>query len=179
MFENYGDLNAEIIFHQQQIQQRITALAQEITQQYKDKNPLCVCVLTGAFMFFSDLIRNLGFPLDIDFIRCQSYHKTKNGDITKTMQTKNSVKGRNVLLVEDIVDSGNTLFQIKNEMLSRGALSVKTITFLDKPSQRVKMVQPDYKAFSIGNSFVVGYGLDYDEKYRQIPCLLALKSPKK
>lgn len=177
MLDYYGGLNAEIIFTQQQIQQRVAILANEITEEYKDKNPICVCVLTGAFMFFSDLIKNLNFPLDIDFVRCQSYNKTKNGDITRTMQTKNSVKNRNVLIVEDIVDSGNTLFQIKNEMLSRGAVTVKTITFLDKPcKRRIKMVQPDYKAFSVGDSFVVGYGLDYDEKYRQIPCLLSLNN---
>ncbi len=169
-FKQYDDLE-RILITRDQIHLAVVEAGKRISADFAGKNPVVVCILKGAVVFFSDLIRELDIPLDIDFMAISSYgSSTKTTGVVKMVKDLDrDVNGRDVLVVEDIVDSGMTLSYIKRELLHRGARSVSIATLLDKPARRRVELHVEYSCFEIPDAFVVGYGLDYDEKYRNLP----------
>lgn len=169
-FKQYQDLD-RVLVKREAIADKVRELGERITRDYEGKYPIVVCILKGAVVFFADLIRELDIPLDIDFMAISSYgSSTKSTGVVKLVKDLDrDVYGRDVLVVEDIVDSGMTLSYIKKELLQRGAASVRIATLLDKPARRRVELDVEYSCFNIPDAFVVGYGLDYDEKYRNLP----------
>lgn len=166
----YEDLKS-ILVTREEIDAAVQKLGDEITRDYQGKNLLLVGILKGAIVFFSDLMRAIDLPLETEFMAVSSY-----GASTKTTGVVNLVKdltiditGKDVLIVEDIVDSGMTLSYLKKYLSTRGAASIKIATLLDKPERRRVDLKADYFCFTIPDEFVVGYGLDYAEKYRNLP----------
>jgi hypoxanthine phosphoribosyltransferase len=152
------------------IKRKVKSLADKISKDYAGKEVLIVPVLKGSVVFFSDLIRQLNINCGVDFISVSSYKGTKStGKVKFLMGLRESPKGKNILLVEDIIDSGNTLAYLKKNLLARKASSVRVCVLLDKAIARKTDVKVDYKGFTIPEKFVVGYGLDYDEQYRGLP----------
>ena len=169
-FKQYQDLE-RVLVTREEIAAKVKELGRRINADYQGKSPVVVCILKGAVIFFSDLLRELDLPLDIDFMAISSYgSSTKSTGVVKLVKDLDrDVNGRDVLVVEDIVDSGMTLHYIKSELLHRGASSVRIATLLDKPARRRVELNVEYSCFNIPDAFVVGYGLDYDEKYRNLP----------
>lgn len=165
-----------ILITKEQIAERVKELALSLTEEYKDKNPLMIAVLKGSVMFFADLIRLLDFPLEIEFMAISSYESSvkSSGEVKVVKDTDKSLENRHVILVEDIVDSGLTLSFLKGMLERRGVASLKICALLDKPERREVEFQADYIGFSIPNSFVIGYGLDYAQKYRNMPDICVL-----
>ena len=166
----YQDLE-RILVTREEIVQKVRELGRKITKDYEGKSPVMVCILKGACVFFTDLIREIELPLTTDFMAISSYgSSTKSTGVVKLVKDLDrDVSGRDVLVVEDIVDSGMTLSYIKSELQHRGASSVRIATLLDKPARRRVDLKVEYSCFEIPDAFVVGYGLDYDEKYRNLP----------
>lgn len=159
-----------------QIQDKVIELAGRISTDYAGKDLVVISILKGAFMFTSDLIRHIRVPLTIDFITAKSYQKDKStGDVKILCDIKEDVRGRDVLLVEDIIDSGITLNYIRERFLQMSPRSVKICGLLDKKERRIVDVPIDYRGFEIPDVFVVGYGLDYDNKYRNLPYVAIFK----
>jgi hypoxanthine phosphoribosyltransferase len=156
---------------------RVKQIAVSLSEEYRGKNPLFIGILKGSVLFFSDIVRELDFPIEMDFMAISSYGASTrtSGEVKVVMDTDKSLAGRHVLLIEDIIDTGLTLSYMKNLLESRGPASLKICTLLDKPERRVADVKPDYIGFSIPNNFVVGYGLDYAQAYRNIPEICVLK----
>lgn len=161
-----------------EIQERVKSLAAEISRDYGHGNPLIVAVLKGAFVFLADLIRYMDSPVEIEFIRLASYGpKTQpSGEVKTVSDLVTPVEGRDVLIVEDIVDTGYSLEFLTRLLRERGAKSVRTCSLLDKPSRRVADVTLDYIGFVIPDVFVVGYGIDYSEHYRNLPDIYAINT---
>jgi len=160
----------------EQIQKKNRELADMISADYRGKNLLAVGILKGAFIFFSDLVRLIKVPLTIDFIIASSYLKDETlGEIKLHYHLREDIAGRDVLLVEDIVDTGITLNYLRERILNEEPRSLKICTFLDKKERREVDVPIDYVGFEIPNKFVVGYGLDYDNKYRNLPYISIFK----
>ena len=153
----------EILFTPEALARRVKELADQITQDYAGKSPLIVGTLRGSFVFMADLVRQINLPLTVDFLSASSY-----GSGTES-------SGRDVLIIEDIVDSGNTLSKLLPELQKRGPASLKVCALLDKPERRVLPFQANYVGFTIPDAFVVGYGLDFDQHYRQLPYIGVLK----
>ena len=172
----YNDLES-ILYTREQLAEAVKALGQRITQDYQGKKPVFICILKGASVFFCDLIREIDLPLEIDFMVVSSYGaSTKStGEVKLVKDLDRSIRGRDVIIVEDIVDSGMTLNFLKHTLLTRGAASLRIATLLDKPARRVAPLSVDYSCFNIPDAFVVGYGLDYDEYYRNLPYIGILK----
>lgn len=172
----YNDLK-KILITKEEIDKRIKDLAAELDRDYEGKRPLMVAILKGSIMFYADLLRAMTIPLELDFMAISSYgNKTKSsGEVKMIKDLDRSIEGRHLIIVEDIVDSGYTLSYLKRMLYSRHPESVKICTLLDKFECREVPLQPDYKGFDIGNEFVVGYGLDYAEKYRNLPEIGILK----
>lgn len=166
-----------VMYDEKAIAERVAELGQAISQEYAGKNLLVVGVLKGAAVFFSDLIRQIDIPLEMDFIAVSSYgrHTSSTGKVRFIKDLDVSVEGRNVLLVEDILDTGTTLKYLSDIMRSRQPASVRVCTLLDKPGRRTADIEGDYVGFVIPDEFVVGYGLDYAEKYRNLPMIGVLK----
>jgi len=164
------------LFTSQQIASRISELAAEIKRDYHDRCPLMLGVLKGSFVFLADLVRQLDFPVELDFIRVASYGagQETSGRVKLLSEPVAAVEGRHVLLVEDIVDSGITTDFINGWLKAKGTASVKLCALLDKPSRRRREVGVDYRGFVVPDRFVVGYGLDMDEKYRNLPGISVL-----
>lgn len=157
-------------FTAEQIQQRVRELAERISHDYEGKNLLTVGILRGAFMFFSDLVRSINVPLTVDFIIAASYVKTATtGEVKVYYDIREDITDKDVLLVEDIVDTGITLNHVRERVLSRRPRSLKICAFLDKKERRIVDVPLDYVGFEIPNEYVVGYGLDYDNQFRNLP----------
>ena len=167
----------KIILDEKEIRRLVKKLGKKMTEDYKDKNPIVVCVLKGASVFFTDIIRAMDCPLEIDFVSASSYGNstTSEGSVAIKKDITKNVSGRHVIFVEDIIDTGRTLKTLKDMMEHRGASSVKLCAFLDKPSRRVVDIDADYVCTDIDDMFVVGYGLDYAEKYRNLPYIGVLK----
>ncbi|SEN63679.1 hypoxanthine phosphoribosyltransferase [Lihuaxuella thermophila] len=167
----------EILISEAEIAEKVTELGQMISRDYKDLNPLCICVLKGAVPFMADLIRKMEIPVEVDFMAVSSYgSSTKSSGVVRILKDlEASVEGRHVLVVEDIIDSGLTLSYLIAMLKGRKAASVKVATLLDKPARRTVDLKPDYCGFEIPDEFVVGYGLDYAEKYRNLPYIGVLK----
>lgn len=166
----------EVMLSAEQIDTRIRELAAEISKDYEGKSLFLVGVLKGAIIFLSDLIRYITVPLEIDFIAVSSYGSdtTSSGVVRIQKDLEQSLKGKDVLIVEDIVDTGLTLNYLYKNIQSRQPDSLKVVTLLDKPERRKVEFNPDYCGFAIPDRFVIGYGLDYDENYRQLAdiCIL-------
>jgi len=159
-----------------EIQTKAKELALRISGDYAGKDLLAVGILKGACMFFSDLVRCIEVPLTIDFIIASSYVKTENsGEVKIYYDVRGDISDKHVLLIEDIVDTGITLNQIRERILMRSPKSLKICTFLDKRERRVVDVPLDYIGFEIPNLFVVGYGLDYDNMFRNLPYISVFK----
>lgn len=160
----------------EQIHQKNKELADRISADYKGSNLLAVGILKGAFIFFSDLVRLIRVPLTIDFLVASSYMKSEtSGEIKLHYNIREEIADKDVLLVEDIVDTGITLNYLRERILNEGPRSLKICTFLDKKGRREVDVPIDYVGFEIPNEFVVGYGLDYDNKYRNLPYISIFK----
>ncbi len=168
----------EILLTAEEISTRVSELAQEISDDYKGKMPLLIGVLKGAVVFLSDLIRELNIPLEIDFIAVSSYgaDTASSGVVQILKDLEQSIKDRDVLIVEDIVDTGLTLKYLHDNLITRQPRSLKVVTLLDKPDRRKVEFEPDYCGFNIPDRFVVGYGLDFDEDYRHLADLCILNS---
>lgn len=166
-----------IIFSEEEISQRTKELADQIVKDYEGKVPLLIGLLKGSIPFMADLVKRMDLQLEMDFMDVSSYHGGTEscGEVTIERDLNTDVKGRDVLIVEDIIDSGRTLKCVVALLKERGAASVKIVTLLDKKEGRVVTIEADYIGFKCPNEFVVGYGLDYEEKYRQIPYVGILK----
>ncbi|QIB28062.1 hypoxanthine phosphoribosyltransferase [Caloranaerobacter azorensis] len=167
----------QILIETDELQKRIKELGQEITRDYKDKDLVVICVLKGAVMFMSDLCKNIDLPLSIDFMAVSSYgSSTQSSGVVRILKDlDSSIEDRDVLIVEDIIDTGLTLSYLVENLKSRGPKSVKLCTLLNKPERRKTDVKVDYIGFTIPDEFVVGYGLDFNEKYRNLPYICILK----
>ncbi len=159
------------LFSKTEIEDAVKRLAASIEKDYDDEEILFVCLLKGSFMFMSDLIRHVKNPSTVDFMRVSSYgNNTKTtGKIRVTKDLEEDIKGRNVVIVEDIIDSGLTLKSIKEMLLKRGPKSLKICALLDKKARREVEMEGDYVGLTIDDGFVVGYGIDYAEQYRNLP----------
>lgn len=168
---------AEVLISREAVQEKVQQLGEQLGRDYGDKNPLIICVLKGALIFVSDLIRAMDCPLSVDFMAVSSYgSSTKSSgavQILKDLET--GIEGRHVIIVEDIVDTGLTLSYLRNNLLSREPASLTICSLLDKPSRRELDIKPDYCGFVIPDKFVVGYGLDFDQQYRNLPYIGILK----
>ena len=166
----YNDLDG-ILYTKDQLAEAVRKLGQQITKDYEGKKPVMICILKGASVFFVDLIREIDLPLEIDFMVVSSYGAStkSSGEVKMVKDLDRSINGRDVIVVEDIVDSGMTLSFLKRTLLGRGAASLRIATLLDKPARRRVELDADYSCFNIPDAFVVGYGLDYDEVYRNLP----------
>ena len=167
----------KVLFDEKQIAKICEDLGKQITKDYEGKDLLAVGILKGSIVFFADVIRNVDLDMNIDFMVVSSYGagSTTSGMVQILKDISVDIEGRNLLIVEDIVDTGVTLYNVKNVLLERGAASVKICTFLDKPSRRTADITADYIGAEVPDEFVVGYGLDYAEKYRNLPYLGVLK----
>jgi hypoxanthine phosphoribosyltransferase len=167
----------QILLTEDKISQRITELGLEIDRHYEGKEILLVTLLDGAIVFTADLIRNLSIPLRLDCLRVSSYGDSTDPETAPRILSslKSEVSGKHVLLVDDILDTGNTMKRVHDEVLSKNPVSVHSCVFLDKPDRRQNDFRSDWTGFSIPNEFVVGYGLDYAGKYRQLPFVATLK----
>ena len=160
-----------ILFTREEIAARVKTLAGEIRRDYQDKHPLLIGVLKGSFMFMADLIRLLDFPLEVEFIRLSSYGggRESSGKVRVVQGLRSPIKGRDVLVIEDIVDTGLTISFLLDYLRKKMPASLKLCALTDKPSRRQVPVTIDYLGFTLPNKFVVGYGLDWDEKFRYLP----------
>jgi len=164
------------LFNSQEIQAKVRELADRITKDYSGKELLAVGILKGAYMFFSDLVRAIEVPLTLDFIIASSYIKTEtSGEVKTYYDIRENITDKHVLLIDDIVDTGITLNYIRERVLARCPQSVKVCAFLDKKEKREVEIPLDYVGFEIPNEFVVGYGLDYDNKFRNLPYISIFK----
>ena len=169
---------AKILITREHLQTRIAELGAAISRDYAGKDLLLVCILKGGVVFLSDLVRTIRVPHEYDFMAISSYGGTRtdsSGVVRIVMDLERNIANRNVLIVEDIIDTGHTLSYITDMLRTRGPASLKICTLLNKPSRREVFVPVDYKGFDIPNEFVVGYGLDYNEIYRNLPFVGVLK----
>lgn len=166
-----------VLVSQEQIAARTAELGAELTQLYAGKMPLVIGILKGAVPFLSDLVRAMDLHLEMDFMDVSSYHggTSSSGEVKIIKDLDTSVEGRHILIVEDIIDSGRTLHYLVEMLKHRKAASIKIVTLLDKSEARVADIQADFVGFDVPNEFVVGYGLDYDERYRNLPYVGVLK----
>lgn len=166
-----------ILISQEEIQVRCKELGKELTEIYQNTNPLVVGVLKGAVLFMADIVRSIDTYLELDFMDVSSYGNAtvSSGEVKIVKDLDTNVEGRDLLIVEDIIDSGRTLAYLVDLFKYRKAKSVKIVTLLDKPEGRVVNIEADYVGFNVPNEFVVGYGLDYAEAYRNLPYIGVLK----
>lgn len=160
-----------VLFSKEVIDEKVAQIAEQINTDYAGKNPLLISVLKGSFIFMADLIRNITIPCTVDFMAVSSYGKKSvtTGAVKIIKDLELDIEGRHVIVVEDILDSGITLSYIMNLMNAKKPASIRLCTLLDKPARRVNPVTVDYQGFEIPDEFVVGYGLDYAERYRNLP----------
>lgn len=166
-----------ILISQEEIQVRCKELGKELTEIYQNTNPLVVGVLKGAVPFMADIVRSIDTYLELDFMDVSSYGNAtvSSGEVKIVKDLDTNVEGRDLLIVEDIIDSGRTLAYLVDLFKYRKSKSVKIVTLLDKPEGRVVNIEADYVGFNVPNEFVVGYGLDYAEAYRNLPYIGVLK----
>ena len=167
----------EVLFSEEQLKNRVQEIARQITADYQGKEIMLISVLRGSFVFMADLCRAIDLPCTLDFMAVSSYGRgTKSsGQVQITKDLSEDITDRHIIVVEDILDSGNTLSYLLKILENRHPASIRLCTLLDKPDRRVKPVQVHYSGFTIPDAFVVGYGLDYAEKYRNLPYIGILK----
>ncbi len=170
------ELIERVLISEEQIKTRIAQMAKELEAEYKDKNPLFVGLLKGVVVFFADMFRAVQIPCELDFMVVSSYHGTEStGVINVKKDLDADICGRHVVILEDIIDSGRTLSYTVEYLKSRKPASLKICTLLDKPDRRETDLTADYVGFTIPNEFVVGYGLDFNERFRNLPYVGVLK----
>lgn len=173
------DVIEKVLVSQDEIVARCCQLGKQITEEYKANGevPLLVALLKGSVPFLAEIIKHIDLDIQFDFMDVSSYEGTESiGDIKIIKDLDSSVKGISILLVEDIVDTGRTLMEVKRLLSNKGAKDVKVVSLLDKPDRRVVDIKADYVGFEIPNEFVIGFGLDYNQKYRNFPFVGVLKS---
>ncbi len=170
MGQNKGEQALELLISRAEIAEAVTRLARQLESDYPQEMPLLVAVLKGSFVFLADLVREIQRPVEIDFLRLSSYGggTSSSGSVRLRMGVTTPIRGRDVLLVEDIVDTGLTTFYATRYLKRNGASSVRVCTLLDKPARRQAAIIPDYVGRTVPDRFIVGYGLDFDERYRQL-----------
>lgn len=166
-----------IVITEEEIKKRVAELGAQITEDYKDRDLFIICILKGASIFMADLIRQIKTPLEIDFMSLSSYGaSTKTSGVVRMLRDLDrEIAGKHILVVEDIVDTGLTLSYLRENLMVRKPASLKICTFLDKPSRRQVELEPDYCGIEIEDFFVVGYGLDFNEKGREYPYIAVVK----
>ena len=166
-----------ILYSEEQLRQRVKELGAQITADYAGKEPVLASVLRGSYIFMADLTRAIDLPVTVDFMAVSSYGAgTKSsGQVEIKKDLSDSIEGRDLIIVEDILDSGNTLFYLMEILKARKPASIRICTLMDKPDRRTQPIVAAYVGFTIPDAFVVGYGLDYDEKYRNLPYVGILK----
>ena len=168
-----------ILLTEEQIQARVKELGAQLAEKYRDKNPVMICILKGSTLFFADLLRAMPIRLTMDFMAVSSYGRStkSSGEVEIRKDLSGSIENRHAIIVEDIIDSGFTLSYLTRMLSARGAKSIEICTLLDKPARRAPGItlKADYAGFVIPDAFVVGYGLDYDEAYRNLPYIGVLK----
>ena len=167
----------KILMSEEQLHARVQEMGNELYDRFADKDPIFVGVLKGCFIFMADLVRATQMKSEIEFIGLSSYNNdTKSSGVVQiTRDLQKDITGRHIIVVEDILDSGNTLYFLKNYLLTKGAASVSIVTLLDKPARREKPIKADLAGFEVPDEFVVGYGLDYCQQYRNYTCIGVLK----
>ena len=167
----------EVLFTEEQLDRRVREIAAQIEKDYEGKEIMLISVLRGSFVFMADLCRRIDLPCTLDFMAVSSYGKgtSSSGQVQITKDLSSDISGKHIIVVEDILDSGNTLSYLLKLLEQRKPASIRLCTLLDKPDRRVKEVKVDYSGFSIPDAFVVGYGLDYAERYRNLPYIGILK----
>jgi hypoxanthine phosphoribosyltransferase len=168
---------AEVLITSEEIQEKTAELARQITADYQGKDLLLICILKGGLVFLADLMREIRLPLEIDFMAVSSYgDKTESSGVVRIlMDLDTNIQGRNVLIVEDIIDTGRTLNYVIQNLRTRHPASLRICTLLNKPARRILDIPVDYVGFEIPDKFVIGYGLDYGEIYRSLPFVGVLK----
>ena len=166
-----------VLFSEEELRRRVRELGAQITADYAGKEPVLVSVLRGSYIFMADLTRCIDLPCTVDFLSVSSYGKgtQSSGQVQITKDLSDDIEGKDLIVVEDILDSGNTLYYLLQLLEARKPASIRLCTLLDKPERRVKEVDVTYRGFRIPDAFVVGYGLDYAEKYRNLPYIGILK----
>jgi hypoxanthine phosphoribosyltransferase len=170
--QDYREFLQEILIPEKELQQRVRELAADVDRDYRDQDLMLVCILRGGVMFLTDLMRHLTVPHTIDFMAVSSYGsgaRGSSGQVRITLDLTTSIEGRNVLLVEDIIDSGHTIASVIELLSARHPNTLRVCTLLDKAERRQAVVPIHYRGFTIPNKFVFGYGLDLDEYYRNLP----------
>ncbi|SHF04171.1 hypoxanthine phosphoribosyltransferase [Alkalibacter saccharofermentans] len=167
----------DVLIDEKTLKKRVSELGKELAEEYKGKNPLVICVLKGSVLFMSDLVQSMDIPLEIDFMAISSYGTgtRSSGEVRILKDLDKSVEGRDLLIIEDIVDSGLTLSYLIKIFKDRNTNSIKVCSLLDKPERRISEVEIDFVGFAVPDEFVVGYGLDFAEKYRNLPFIGVLK----
>lgn len=160
-----------VLIDEKQIAERIGEVAAKIDADYKGKMPIVICILKGSLVFCADLIRAMETPVTLEFMKVSSYgaSTTSSGKLSVSLDILSNIEGQDVLIVEDIIDSGHTMYALTEMLKTRRPASIRIITLLDKPARRVSPISADYTCFEIEDEFVIGYGLDYAEKYRDLP----------
>lgn len=166
-----GNKSKRTLFSRQEIDERVKALGQEISQTYKEKDLVVVSLLRGSFIFAADVVREVSIPVEVDFMTTASYghEEVSSGNVDIVHDLRTSVEGKDILIVDDIMDSGFTLEKVRTHLLSKNPNSIKICVMLDKPSRRKVNLSPDFVGFTIPDVFIVGYGLNYGDYYRNIP----------
>ena len=166
-----------ILFSEEELKQRVAEIAAQIDRDYAGKEPVLIGILRGSFVFMADLVRQIHLPCTLDFMAVSSYGAgtSSSGQVKIVKDLSEQIEGKDVIVIEDILDSGNTLSYLLQLLQARKPASVRLCALLDKPSRRTKEVELHYSGFSIPDYFVVGYGLDYAEKYRNLPYIGVLK----
>ena len=166
-----------VLVTEEELKERVNALGAGIAERFAGKNPLFLGVLKGSFIFMADLVRACPLKCDLEFMAVSSYQNSteSSGRIQINYDLRQDVKGRDIILVEDILDSGNTLAFLSEYLITKGAASITIATLLDKPARRTKAVSADFVGITVPDEFVVGYGLDYAQKYRNLPYIGVLK----
>ena len=166
-----------VLYSEEQLKRRIAEMGDELYEAFKDRNPLFLGVLKGSFIFMADIVRACQIKSDVEFIAVSSYQNatSSSGVVQITHDLQQDITGREVVVIEDILDSGNTLYFLKNYFITKGAKSVTIVTLLDKPARRTTPIKADSAGFEVPDEFVVGYGLDYAQKYRNMPYIGVLK----
>ena len=160
-----------VLLSETQIAERIREVAKKIDEDYQGKEIIAVCILKGSVIFFADLIRAMKTPTSVEFMKVSSYGfgTSSSGKLSVGLDLLSNIEGKNVLIVEDIIDSGHTMYALKEMLKTRNPASLRIVTLLDKPARRTMDINADYTCFEIEDEFVIGYGLDYAERYRDLP----------
>lgn len=166
-----------VLISKEEIEARIKEVAAELDAFYGEKTPIAICILKGSIMFYTDLLRAMKTSTSMEFMKVSSYGfgTTSSGKLSVGLDIQSNIDGKDVLIIEDIIDSGNTMYALKKMLETRSPASIRVVTLLDKPARRVADIVPDYVGFEIEDEFVIGYGLDYAEKYRDLPYVGILK----